>query len=109
MLQDLGLQEAILEKYVPEGQRAPPTFKYGTKKIDGIWITDDIEVIKGGHEDLLSPGGDNCWVWIDVTCNSLLGGPTDPFTKPITKKLTCKIPRVKREISTSTRSRIQMT
>ena len=27
--------------------------------------------------------------------DSILGGPTDPFTKPITKKLTCKIPKVR--------------
>ena len=95
MLRDSGLREAIIEKYVEEGTTAPPTFKHGTKKIDGIWITEDIEVIKGGHEDLLSPGGDHCWVWIDVLTDSILGGPMDSFTKPISKKLTCKIPRIR--------------
>ena len=85
----------IIEKYLPEGQRAPPTFRYITKKIDGVWVTDNIDVFKGVHKDLLSPGGNHCWVWIDVTCDSLLEGPMDPFTKPRTKKLTCKIPRVR--------------
>ena len=48
MLRDLGLREGIIEKYLKEGQRAPPTFKHGTKKINGIWVTDDVEILKGG-------------------------------------------------------------
>ena len=87
---DVGFQEVIIEKYLQEGDTAPPTYKNHWYKIDGILATDDINILQGGHEDIDSLGGDHCWNWADITTDSLLGGQIDPFTKPISQKLNCK-------------------
>ena len=98
MLSDLGLHKIITTKYHPdEGQS---TYQYGSTIIDGIWTTDDIEMIQGGYEDLLSHSGDHCWVWADLSIESVLGHTMDPFTKPVTRKLNCKLPRVKERFQT---------
>jgi len=98
MLKDLGLQEVITKKYQPEEGRS--TYKHGNTIIDGIWTTDNIELVQGGYEDIFSPSGDHCWVWADFSLTSILGGKLDPFTKQISRKLTCKVPRVKEKYQT---------
>ena len=93
MLKNLGLREILTDKYKPEHDRS--TYKHGSTIIDGIWATDNIELVQGGYEDLLSPSGDHCWIWADLSIDSILGNKLDPFTKPITRKVNCKVPRVK--------------
>ena len=39
----------------------------------------------------MSGSGDHCWVWVDVWVKSMLGGRLDPFTRPVTKQLSCKV------------------
>ena len=36
-------------------------------------------------------------MWADFSIKSILGGILDPFTKPVTRKLSCKLPRVKEQ------------
>ena len=90
MLCELGLNEVITTKYHPEPGRS--TYRHGSNIIDGIWTTDDIDIIQGGYEDILSPSGDHPWLWADFSIESILGHQLDPFTKPITQKLNCKLP-----------------
>ena len=70
----LGFREVIIDKYMNEGDTAPPTYRYGRYKIDGIWATDEIDILQGGHGNMDSQGGDHCWNWADVTTRSMLGG-----------------------------------
>ena len=93
MLRDIGLNEIITQKYNPEKGRT--TYKYGSSIIDGIWTTDNLDLVQGGYEDILSHSSDHCWVWADFSIESVLGHNLDPFTKPISRKLNCKLPRVK--------------
>ena len=58
MLKDLGLKEVITGKYTPPQGRS--TYKYGSMIINGIWTSEHIDLIQGGHEDLLSQSGDHC-------------------------------------------------
>ena len=90
MLMDLGLQEIIINKYHPEEGRS--TFKHGSMIMDGIWATEDITLVQGGYEDVLSPSDDHCWIWADLSIESILGSKLDLFTKPISRKLSCKVP-----------------
>ena len=93
MLLDLGLQEIITKKYSPEEGRS--TYRHGSTIIDSIWTSENLDMIQGGYEDLLSHSGDHCWVWADFSTASVLGHDRDPFSQPITRKLNCKLPRVK--------------
>ena len=98
MLKDLGSKEVITEKYRQEQGRS--TYKYGSTIIDGIWMSNNIDMLQGGYGDLLSPSGDHCWIWADFSTNSILGGNLDPFTQPIIRKLSCKLPKVKETFQT---------
>ena len=93
MLRDLGMKEAILDKYTTKTNKPTTTFKEGTEVIDGMWITKNVDFVQGGHDEF-SPSGDHCWIWGDFTVASLLGGALDPFTKPLARKLSCKLPQV---------------
>ena len=95
MLKDLGLHELITSKYASQQHPPPPTYKHGSKAIDGIWGSCNIRIAQGGYEDLLSGSRDHCWVWVDVWMELMLGGRHDPFTQPVTKRLSCKIPKSK--------------
>ena len=57
-------------------------------------------MIQGGYEDLLSHSGNHCWIWADFSTSSVLGGNLDPFTKPISRKLSCKLQKVKERFQT---------
>ena len=61
------------------------------------WTADHRQhrINQGGYEDLLSPTSDHCWIWADSLIGSILGGNLDLFMKPISRKLSCKLPRVK--------------
>ena len=94
MLRELGLQEVLTNKYTT--QPGQSTSKHGTTIIDGMWTTVDLEFIQGGHEDVLSPSGDHCWIWADFSIDSILGTKLDPFTKPITKNSVANFQGLKR-------------
>ena len=98
MLKDLGLKEVITEKYTPV--QGHSTYKYGSNIIDGLWTSEDVDMLQGGYGDLFSPSGDHCWLWADFPISSILGGNLDPFTMPITRKLNCKNPKVKETFQT---------
>ena len=90
-LEDLGLKEVLVEKYLQDKEIAPATFSGGRWKIDGVWATDDLHILQGGHSDITdTAGGDHPWIWADVTEESFLGGNIDPFTKPVARRLSCK-------------------
>ena len=63
-------------------------------------------MVQGGH-DKISLSGDHCWIWGDFTVKSLLGGKIDPFTKPLARKLSCKIPRVKEKYQALLKAELQ--
>ena len=90
-LEELGMREVLLEKYLQEGEVAPATFSGGRWKIDGAWATEDIHILQGGHSDAMdTAGGDHPWIWVDIDEECLLGGQLDPFTKPVSRRLSCK-------------------
>ena len=70
----LGMREVLLEKYLQDGEIASPTYSGGGWKIDGVWATDDLQILQGGHSNITySAGGDHPWIWADTMVESLLG------------------------------------
>ena len=43
MLQDLGMKEAISDKYATKTNKPSTTFQGETTVLDGLWITDNVE------------------------------------------------------------------
>ena len=52
---------------------------------------DDLQSLQGGHSDITdTTEGDHPWIWADITEESFFGGQIDPFTKPVSRRLSCK-------------------
>lgn len=56
---------------------------------------DDIVLLQGGYDNILSASRDHPWVWGNFLITSILGGALDAFTHPVSRKLSCKPPAVK--------------
>ena len=74
MLKELGLRKLITSKYASQKNPPTTTYRHGSKAIDRIWGSCNIRIAQGGYKNLLSSSGDNCWVWVDVWVELMLGG-----------------------------------
>ena len=93
LTKDLNLREVLLERHGSE--QAPKTYEYGSKPIDGIFVSGNIEVEKGGYIDSLDCPGDHCALWIDVKQTDIIGEQQDHTSKKFSRRVTAKIPSVK--------------
>ena len=59
ILLELGMKEAILDKYTTQNSKPTSTLKDGTVVIYGMRITENVGFVQGGH-DVISPSGDHC-------------------------------------------------
>ena len=95
-LEELGTREVLVKKYLQDGEPSPATFSGGPWKINGAWAMDDLHILQGGHSDITdTTGGDHPWIWADIAEDSLSGGNIDPFTKPVARRLSCKVVAVR--------------
>lgn len=96
MLERLGLQDGIMSKY---GGTAPRTHVYGSRPIDGIFVSPTLHITQGGY----APGdiivSDHRMLWIDITTASMLGEKYNPILRPSQRKLNTSNPRVKRKFN----------
>ena len=91
----LNMREVILGRHGK--QNAPHTYDYGSKPIDGIFVSDEIDIEQGGYIDALECPGDHCALWVDVRKNALIGEEQDFSRKKQSfRKVTSKIPSVKK-------------
>jgi hypothetical protein len=66
----LGLQEAVLHH---TGTRTGATFFRGSKLIDGLWVSSDIEISNVCIMPFGNGVGDHCMFVLDITVESLIG------------------------------------
>ena len=86
----LGLREVLIEKY---GQ-LPNTHLRGSCPINGIFISDDVNILQGGYTSFEDSPSDHQWLWFDISTQELLGTSMDARARPIERKATSKIPSV---------------
>ena len=91
----LNMREVILGRHGK--QNAPHTYDYGSKPIDGIFVSDEIDIEQGGYIDALECPGDHCALWVDIRKSALIGEEQDFSRKKQSfRKVTSKIPSVKK-------------
>ena len=88
----LGIREVLLEKY----GSAPNTFEFGSKPIDGIFMSSTLEIQQGGY----LPFGDGIpsdhrALWVDISYSTAFGHNMPPISKPQARRLTCKHPTIR--------------
>ena len=85
-LLNLGLVEATHSSW---GEKAPNTHVSGTKPIDGIYHTPDIEISATLQLSFHESVGDHRSAIIDVTARSLIGTDGHKIVRPTARRLVC--------------------
>lgn len=83
ILEGQGLKDALTERH---GQ-GPASHIRGSKAIDGIWVSQNIEMLKGGVEAGNKILSDHRMLWVDLTLDSILGARRGTVDKPSTRRL----------------------
>ena len=105
LMKELHLEEAIMSKY---GEKeAPNTYSLGKKTIDGIFVSKDIIIERGGYIDETYCPEDHHFLWIDVTKEIILGEGLDAQVSPIRNKVTSKIPSIRKRFNAELYKQIQ--
>jgi hypothetical protein len=86
---DLDLQEVFLAH---TGQHLTATYFRGTRPIDAIWTTPDIEVKNACALPIGYGVGDHRAFMIDLSTASLVGLHPQPVVRPQARRLNTKIP-----------------
>ena len=88
MLQDEGLEmkDAIQQRTNMPG---PPTFVRGSRQIDAVWTTPDVEVASACFTPFYFGIGDHRGIVIDIPKVSFIGGDTRMISRPTARRLKC--------------------
>jgi len=89
----LDMEEAV-HSQMP-GRAGPKTWFRGTESIDGIWATDDIEVIAASYLPFDAHVGDHRLVIVDFSMKSVLGTNLKRIIPLKARRLNSKIPRLR--------------
>lgn len=93
---DIRMREAVHK--LNKG-RGPPTHFRGSDKsngaIDGIWVSDDLEVIGASYLPFDHELGDHRPVVVDVLSRSILGVPKKMIVRPKARRLSSRVPRIR--------------
>ena len=89
--QQRGILPAITSRYEVNG---PGTYNSGIKPIDEIFVSSSVQAKTGGYLEYRESAGDHRPIWVDMSLNSVLGGPTPELPSFKARKLisvtTCK-------------------
>ncbi|KAK1748959.1 hypothetical protein QTG54_000898 [Skeletonema marinoi] len=105
----IRMREAVHEQ--TEG-RGPPTHFRGSEKsngaIDGIWVSDDLEVVGASYLPFDHEIGDHRPVMVDILSRSILGVPKKTIVRPKARKLSSRVPRIRNNYLSVVREKFKM-
>jgi hypothetical protein len=89
---DFNMTEPIITRH---GHNAPKTFNYGTTPIDGVFISQDVNVLAGGYTPTKwGMSTDHRLIWIDVEMGTLFGQALSKPWAPKARRLKLNDPRI---------------
>ena len=91
-LKDRGITERVTGRHGKFG--APNTFRYGSTPIDGMFASEEIEVIRCGMKAGDPSLSDHRLLWMEITRDSMIGGDCGEVYRPATRRLQCKYKKV---------------
>lgn len=89
----LDMVESVMQT---TGEKLSATYFRGTKPIDGIWATKDLELAGAGAMPIGFGVGDHRLLYVDVVTESMVGFQPQPIKHPKARRLNSRIPRAKR-------------
>ena len=92
-LKKRGIIERITDRHSSE-KEPPNTFRWGSRAIDGMFSTKQMEVIRCGYLPGDPRVSDHRMVWAEFTKESILGSDCGEMFKPPMRRLQCKYKKV---------------
>jgi len=89
------MQEVLTEKY----GAAPNTHERGTDPIEGVFMSEGMNIVKGGYTSFEESPSDHRWLFIDLDESEIVGESMEARARPIERKATAKIPSVKEKFN----------
>ena len=89
----LGMKEVILDRH-QESQDLQPTYHRGSEPIDGIFISNDIEVEAAGYLPFGESPSDHRGLWVKIKEESLFGYSMEKIPPITARRLTLDNPKV---------------
>ena len=89
----LGLKEVVLES---TKTHLTATHFRGTKPIDAIWASPDLEVVGAGAMPIGFSIGDHRMMYVDIRTSTMVGFCPQPIKHPKARRLNSRIPRAKK-------------
>ena len=83
---NLDMRDAVKYKSNMPG---PPTFVRGSRQIDGVWVTKELEIDAACFTPFYFGIGDHRGIIIDIPQKSLIGGENKSIGRPTARKLQC--------------------
>ena len=90
---DLGLKEAVTDRHV-HNCGVQPTYQRGRSPIDGVYISQHLEIQAGGYLPFGDAPSDHRAVWITLDFESILGYDTYRPIRPQARRLKLNNPKV---------------
>lgn len=90
---EAGLREVIIDKHW-EQCGISPTHNRGKHPVDGIWVSDSINIEASGYLAMGDAPSDHCGLWIRVKNDILFGYNMQKMVPPSAHCLTLEDPRV---------------
>ena len=99
------LEEAIMNKYGETS--APNTYSMGKNTIDGIFVSNNMRIERGGYIDEVFCPGDHHFLWVDISKEIMIGESLEKQISPLTSKVTSKIPSIRKKFNEELYKQVQ--
>jgi hypothetical protein len=102
----LDLREALLDKYNID--KGFSTYSRGSTVIDGVFLSQGLQISKGGYTSIDDSPGDHRWIWFDIAIRDIVGGMLAERARPLERKATSIVPSIKERFNYILNQQIQM-
>jgi len=93
MANKIGLREVLIEKY-PCGKDFS-TYERGSTIIDGVFMSQNLQIERGGYVSFDDSPSDHRWLWFDIKINYIVGEAFSMRARPLERKATSKVPSIR--------------
>lgn len=106
MVNNLGLREVLIEKY-PCGTDFS-TYERGSTIIDGVFMSQNLQIERGGYMSFDDSPSDHRWLWFDIKINYIVGEAFSMRARPLERKATSKVPSIRENFNKILNEQVQI-
>jgi hypothetical protein len=94
LMESMAMTEAILNQHSTKSPPATYNRNYQQQPVDGLWVTEGLEILRGYTEFGGSAPSDHRSLWVDFHYTELFGHSISPTIRPTARRLKSSDPRL---------------